>query len=125
MRENKLLDYIRDVIVALLFGFAFSAVISGVCALIGLFAGMYPCLDAAKRIEFVIGALLLLVLAFTLMKRGKKPTFAKVLTTENWTRFFRRLGFPEVFGLVGVGLILGGCVLDFWLVPMKAALGLI
>ena len=120
--QHKWLNYLRDAAIALGFGLAFSAVISGILALVGIFAGMYACLDLAQRIEFIIGALLLILLAVTLMARGKKPNFAKVLTTENWTRFFRLFGFPEVFGLIGVGLILGGCFLDIWLVPMEVAL---
>lgn len=122
MQQKKFLNYLRDIPIALGIGFCFSAVISGILALIGIFAGMYRCLDLAQRIEFIVGALLLILFAIFIIASGKKPNISKVISTEKWVRVFHVLGFPEVFGLVGAGLILGGCFLDIWLVPMEIAL---
>lgn len=122
MSGGKVKNALRDVAVALGMGFAVGIAVGGILALIGLFAGMHTCLDLAQRILFVIGSLFLILLAVTIMARGKKPNFGKLLSTENWVKVFRVLGFTEVVGLIGVALILSGCLLDVWLVPMEVAM---
>ena len=109
---SKITGALKDLAISVVVGIAVSAVITGIAALIGIFAGMAASLDVARRILFIVGALGMILIAVAILARGKKPQFGDVKDMTAWRKRFSVMHLPDVIGVIGIVMIACGCVVE-------------
>ncbi len=110
---------IFDVLKATGVGVTFGVVITVLSALFGLIFGLVESLEVGQRIEFIIGSVSLFFLGIIILASGKKPRFGKISNTEEWRKYFKVINFAPVIGFMGIGFLIVGIVVDYWIIFLK------
>lgn len=110
---NTLKNYAKDIIKALLIALGISSVIAIVFGIIGLLmkgGSFSEALKVSQQGLFIIGSLVLIVVAALLIKRdGRRALSDK----DGWRRQFKIINFSMVILIVGVFILFVGGMLDY------------
>ncbi len=106
-------NYMKDIMKAILIGLGIGSIITIVLGIIGI------CIHGGKINEalilsqqglFIIGALVLVLVAALIIKRDGRRTLSD---KEGWRNQFKVMNFPMVILIVGVFILLIGGMLDY------------
>lgn len=110
---NTLMDYLKDILKSVLIGLGIGSIITIVSGIIGLCANggeVTKALRLSQQVIFIIGALVLIIVAALILKRDGCRILAD---NEGWRKQFKVVNFPVVILIVGVFILFVGGMLDY------------